>query len=230
MTSTAPTTATTEVDQKKYETEFEAYKDAVRYAHAVLTLQRPVHYGVWAGVMLIALLVLGTRDWSNGTTFFVSVIVYFVAKLSLDLAGPLPFAKFVGAKYDDSEADPFVRACRFAAYVEGKACRYWQDMREFRRLNNVKFTFQVGIVSFIGAVICSYVSDFTFVALALVAVFAVPPIVTKELHLQALMLAKPHVELLKSKATALIAKATGAASSAGATAAPAAAAETKKSK
>jgi hypothetical protein len=193
------------------------------YWHAVLTLQRPTDYGGWLVAVILVLAFLGTRDWSNGTTFFTCVFVYFAVSLGLDMVGPLPFAKFVAGKYENSEADPFVRACAVLALVEHKGRGYWQDMRELRRINNVKFTFQVCFAALIGAFVCSYVSGFTFFALALIAIFAVPPIIVRQLHLQAYKVAKPHIDQIMSKVNGLINKAPAA------TAAPAtAAADNKK--
>jgi hypothetical protein len=184
---------------------------SISYWHAVLTLQRPTDYGGWLVALLLALVFLGTRDWSNGTTFFMSLFVYFAASLALDFAGPLPFAKFVAGKYDNSEADPFVRLCSLVALVESKAHGYWQDMRELRRLNNVKFTFQVCFASLIGALFCSYVSGFTLVALSLLAVFVVPPVIVRKLHLQAWAAVEPHAKPLIAKVQGLIGGAKAAA-------------------
>jgi threonine/homoserine efflux transporter RhtA len=209
--STSAATPSVQELQKKYESEFDAYKDAVRYWHAVLTLQRPTDYGGWLVALLLSLAFLGTRDWSNGTTFFMAVFVYFAVALGLDFAGPLPFAKFVAGKYDNSEADPFVRLAALAATVESKLRGYWQDMRELRRLNNVKFTFQVCFAALVGALVCSYVSGFTLTALALLAVFVVPPVVVKKIHLQAWAAIEPHAKPLIAKAQALIGGAKAAA-------------------
>lgn len=170
----------------------------------MLTLQRPTDYGGWLAGLLVALAFLGTRDWSNGTTFFMSVFVYFGVSLALDFVGPVPFAKFVAGKYENSEADPFVRLCALLATAEHKARGYWQDMTELRRLNNVKFTFQVCFASLVGALVCSYVSGFTFIALALLGVFVVPPVIVRKVHLQAWAAIEPHAKPLIAKAKGLI--------------------------
>ena len=54
------------------------------YWAAVLTLKRPIDYGVWAVASLVLFVWLATRDWLYSTTFFFGVAVYFGVALAID--------------------------------------------------------------------------------------------------------------------------------------------------
>ena len=113
--------------------------------------------------------------------------------------GAFPFAKLAPAPSENDENDPFVRACALAAKAEHSTRDAARHLRELRRLNNAKFTFQICLVALIGAFVASFLSGFTWCLLALIVAFAVPPAVAKDLHSVAYAAAEPHLNTVKAK-------------------------------
>ena len=113
--------------------------------------------------------------------------------------GAFPFAKLAPAVSENDENDPFVRACALAAKGEHWTHAAQRHLREMRRLNNAKFTFQVCLVALLGAFVASFFSGFTWCVLVLLVAFAAGPIVAKDLHTVAYTQAKPYIDLVKEK-------------------------------
>ena len=194
--------------QKQWEGCLASNKDLIRYWHSVLTLERPIDYGVWFGVSFLAFLYLATRDWTLTTTFFLGVFFYFGGALVLELCGGFPYAKLLKTNYDMSESDPFVVVAKYAATAQDLFEHTVAEMSEFRKANSTLFTAQVCGASLVMAFISSFFSGFTLAFLAWLTFFTAPAIVVRRLHEVAWAklepVVGPHIDNARSKLAAYI--------------------------